>query len=68
MCSICQPSPHQNCLLYEMAMAKVLYAHSLDLMEAYNMLYVSSPCGAPQCEMPVCLFPVIQLTSLRSNQ
>ena len=58
MCSICQPSPHLNCLLYDMAMAEVLYAHSLDLMEAYHMLNVGSPQGAPQCEMSVPSFPV----------
>ena len=28
MCSICQPSPHLNCLLYVIAMAEVLCAHS----------------------------------------
>ena len=48
MCSICQPSPHLNGLLYVIAMAEVLYTHSLDLMEAYHMLNVGSPQGAPQ--------------------
>ena len=44
-----QPSSHLNCLLNIIAMAEVLYAHSLDLMVAYNMLCVSSSHGAPQC-------------------
>ena len=48
MCSICQPSPHLNCLLYVIAMAELLRVHSLDLMEAYHLLYVGSPQGAPQ--------------------
>ena len=48
MCSTCQPSPHLNCLLNIVAMAKVLYAYSLDLMEAYRSLNVGSPRGAPQ--------------------
>ena len=49
MCSIYQPSSHLNCLLYVIAMAEVLHAHSLDLMEAYHLLHVGSHHGAPQC-------------------
>ena len=49
MCSIYQPSSHLNCLLYVIAMAEVLYVHSLDLMEAYHSLNIGSPLGAPQC-------------------
>ena len=48
MCSIYQPSPHLNYLLYVIAMAELLRAHSLDLMEAYHLLNVGSPQGAPQ--------------------
>ena len=48
MCSICQPSPHLNYLLYVIAMAELLHTHSLDLMEAYHLLNVGSPQGVPQ--------------------
>ena len=40
ICSIYTPSPHLNCSLNVVAMAKVRYMYSLDLMEAYHSLYV----------------------------